>query len=325
MLITTARRSFFAAALLLPTAWPLAALADSKVPPLTIVVPSAAGSAPDIVARLLGDELRTQLGQPVLIDNKPGAGGIVAVLATRSAGAPAHTLLLAQAAVATVTPLTYRAAKYDMARDFEAIAVVTKTPMLFVSSAAGDIKILADALAQGRVRPDSLAISSPPRGSIPHLSGELLQQASGARFNAIPMGGSGQSIQAVIGGDSQIAVDGIAPLLPLVKAGRLRALAVTSSQALPGLESLPLAKDTVPGLDVSGWFMLFGNKGMPAERVQAINAAVASALKSPELVRKLQATANYPVGGSVADAGAFLEREKRRWADAVQRAGLQPE
>lgn len=294
-------------------------------PPLNIVVPSGPGSAPDIIARLLEPELRTRLGQPVVIENKPGAGGIVAVMAAKNAGSPANTLLLAQAAVVTVTPLTYRAAKYDAERDFEPVAVVAETPMLFVANVANGPKTLADAIAQAKAKPDSIALSSPARGSIPHLSAELLQQATGTHFNTIPMNQSAQAMQAVVSGDSLVSVDGIAPLLPLVKAGRLRALAVTSSRPLPGLEQLPLAKDTVPELQVSGWFMLFANKGTPPARLQAINAAVAAALASPGVVQRLQNTANYPVGGSVADARAFLVREKRLWAGAVQRAGLTPE
>lgn len=298
----------------------------SDTGPLTIVVPSAAGSAPDIVARLIGDELRQRLGQAVVIDNRPGAGGIVAVMAAKSSAAPArNTLLLAQAAVATVTPLTYRAAKYDMEQDFEAVSVVAETPMLFVANVAQGPKSLAEAIAQAKARPEAVALASPSRGSIPHLAGEMLQQATGTRFNGIPMGTSGQAIQSVVSGDAQLGVDGIAPLLPLVKAGRLRALAVTSGRPLPGLDNLPLARDSVPELQVSGWFMLFARKGLPPERIQAINAAVHAALQTPQLAEKLLATANYPVGGSVADARAFLAREKKMWASAVQRAGLKPE
>ena len=139
------------------------------------------------------------------------------------------------------------------------------------------------------------------------------------------MGTSGQAIQSVVGGDTQVSVDGIAPLLPLVKAGRMQALAVTSRDVLPGLEGLPLAKDTVPEMVLSGWFMLFAGKGTPAARVKALNEAVNAALKSPQLIQKLQVSATYPVGGSVQDARSFLVREKKLWAGAAQKAGLQAE
>ena len=293
--------------------------------PLTMVVPSAAGSAPDIVARLLGDELQSRLNQPVVIENRPGAGGIVATMAAKSAPADGNTVLLAQAAVVTLTPLLYRAAKYDMEKDFETVAVVADTPMLFVANPKAGIKSLGDLIAHAKAKPDELTLGSPSRGSVPHLSGELLEQFTGVRLRNVPMGTSGQAIQSVVGGDTQVSVDGIAPLLPVVKAGRMQALAVTSRDVLPGLEGLPLAKDTVPEMVLSGWFMLFAGKGTPAARVKALNEAVNAALKSPQLIQKLQVSATYPVGGSVQDARSFLVREKKLWAGAAQKAGLQAE
>ena len=310
----------------------LAALAISGVTtsalankPLTIVVPSGAGSAPDIVARLLGDELQSRLNQPVVIENRPGAGGIVATMAAKSAPADGNTVLLAQAAVVTLTPLLYRAAKYDMEKDFETVAVVADTPMLFVANPKAGIKSLGDLIAHAKAKPDELTLGSPSRGSVPHLSGELLEQFTGVRLRNVPMGTSGQAIQSVVGGDTQVSVDGIAPLLPLVKAGRMQALAVTSRDVLPGLEGLPLAKDTVPEMVLSGWFMLFAGKGTPAARVKDLNEAVNAALKSPQLIQKLQVSATYPVGGSVQDARTFLVRQKKLWAGAAQKAGLKAE
>lgn len=320
------RRAALAAALALAVASPAFTAAAPTGGPLTMIVPAAAGSAPDIVARLLADELGPKLGQTIIVDNKPGAGGIVAVMAAKAGAATnPNTLLFAHAAVAAITPLTYRAARYDLASDFEPVAVVADTPMLFVANAASGPKTLAEAIAMAKARPDSVTLGSTSRGSIPHLGGVLLGQMAGAPFNNVPMSSSGQAIQAVVNGDSVVSVDGIAPLLPLVKAGRIKALAVTSAKVLPGLDSIPLAKDTVPGLELTGWFMLFAAKGTPASQVQALNAAVQESLKSPAVVHKLQTTANFPVGGSAADARAFLMREKKLWAGAAERAGLRPE
>lgn len=325
-MLGTPRPLLLAALLAATMGMGLPAAAAPKDGPLTLIVPAPAGSAPDIAARLLADELGPQLGRTVIIDNKPGAGGIVAVMAAKTAAATnPNTLLFAHAAVATITPLTYRAAKYDLATDFAPVAVVAETPMMFVASAAKGPSTLAEAIAMAKARPDAVALGSTSRGSIPHLAGVLLGQMAGVQFNNVPMSGSGQAIQAVVAGDSVVSVDGISPLLPLVKSGRLKALAVTSTKVLPGLEALPLAKDTVRGLELTGWFMLFAGKGTPPAQVQTLNAAVAKALQSPALVQKLQMTQNYPVGGSVADARAFLGREKKLWASAAERAGLQPE
>lgn len=306
------------------TALVLATQAQAQSTNITMVVPAGAGSAPDIMARMLGEELRVRLGQAVVVDNRVGGGGIVAVNAARQSASP-DTLLLAQAAVVTVTPLTYRAANYNLERDMEPVVVVAETPMLFVANPGSGPQTLAEAITTVKGKPDSLTIGSPSRGSIPHLSAELLMQATGTRFNTVPMGTSGQALQAIVNGDTHLSVDGIAPLLPLVRSGKLRALGVASERALPGLDGMPLVKDTVPGFAATGWFMLFAKKGTPPARIKALNEAVNAALQSPEMQQKLQTTATYPVGGSASDAIAFLAREKALWTSALQRANIQPE
>ena len=292
--------------------------------PIEIIVPAGAGSAPDIIARIVGDELSTRLKRPVVVNNRPGAGGIIAVMAARSASNP-DTLLLAQAAVVTVTPLTYRAAKYDLETDMEPVVSVADTPMMFVANAEHGPKTLADALAAARKDPGAVALTTTSRGSIPHLTAELLVQTTGAPFNIVPTATTGQGIQTVVGGEAAMTVNGVAPLLPLVKSGRLKGLAVTSAKVLPGLEGYPLAKDIVPGLQATGWFMLFARKGTPSARVQQINQIVNTALQSPAVVEKLAKTANYPLGGSPADARAFLKQEKALWSGIVKNTDIHPE
>lgn len=292
--------------------------------PIEIIVPAGAGSAPDIIARIVGDELSTRLQRPVVVNNRPGAGGIIAVMAAKSASNP-DTLLLAQAAVVTVTPLTYRAARYDLETDMEPVVSVADTPMMFVANAEHGPKTLADALAAARKDPGAVALTTTSRGSIPHLTAELLVQTTGAPFNIVPTATTGQGIQTVVGGEAAMTVNGVAPLLPLVKSGRLKALAVTSAKVLPGLEGYPLAKDIVPGLQATGWFMLFAKKGTPSARVQQINQIVNTALQSPAVVDKLAKTANYPLGGSPADARAFLKQEKALWSGIVKNTDIHPE
>ena len=292
--------------------------------PIEIIVPAGAGSAPDIIARIVGDELNTRLKRPVVVNNRPGAGGIIAVMAAKSASNP-DTLLLAQAAVVTVTPLTYRAARYDLETDMEPVVSVADTPMMFVANAEHGPKTLADALAAARKDPGAVALTTTSRGSIPHLTAELLVQTTGAPFNIVPTATTGQGIQTVVGGEAAMTVNGVAPLLPLVKSGRLKGLAVTSAKVLPGLEGYPLAKDIVPGLQATGWFMLFAKKGTPSARVQQINQIVNTALQSPAVVDKLAKTANYPLGGSPADARAFLKQEKALWSGIVKNTDIHPE
>lgn len=296
----------------------------SQAEPIDIIVPAGAGSAPDIIARIIGDELGARLKRPVVVYNRGGAGGIIAVMAAKSAANP-DTLLLAQAAVVTVTPLTYRAARYDLQTDMEPVISVADTPMMFVGNPVSGPKTLADALAAARQAPGTVTLTTTSRGSIPHLTAELLAQKSGVTFNIVPTATTAQGIQTAVSGEAAMTVNGVAPLLPLVQSGRLRALAVTSAKTLPGLEAYPLARDTVAGLQATGWFMLFAKKSMPAARILQINQAVDAALKSPSVADKLAKTANYPMGGSVAEARSFLKQEVTLWSGIVKSAGLQPE
>jgi tripartite-type tricarboxylate transporter receptor subunit TctC len=301
------------------------ALAQPGRQPIRIVVPAPAGSAPDVVARLIGEQFRARFGQTVVVENRAGAGGIVAVNAVRGTEPNGTTLLFAQAAVVTVTPHTYKEAKYDMERDFETVGAVAYTPMLFVANVDKGPKSWAEAVQQLKAQPGQLAVGNPTRTSIPHLAAERAGQAAGGSFQNVSFSNTGQGIQAVVNGDTLMYVDGTAPLVPLVKAGRLRALAVASDKVLPGLEGIPLANEQVPGLEVSGWFMLFASKGTPRPVLEQLNQAMNAALKTPEVADRMRDLGNYPLGGSLADATAFLQREKQQWAEVIRKSNLQPE
>jgi tripartite-type tricarboxylate transporter receptor subunit TctC len=292
---------------------------------IRIVVPAPAGTAPDVIARLLADSLATQFKSAVVVDNRPGAGGLIAVRAVNSTPADGTTLMLTQAAVVVVAPLILKAATFDFERDFETVASVANTPMLFVANPEKGPKTMADLVAKAKAKADDITVGNPSRGSIPHLAAVMVEQNRGVEFRHVPFGSTAQAIQSVVNADTMATVDGVAVLLPLVKAGRIRALAVTSPKVMPGLEGIPLASETVPGMDVSGWFALFAPKGTPANVLNELNAATNQMLKSPDAISKMAALGNYPMGGSVADAAAFVKREKATWAAVVRKAGIEPE
>jgi tripartite-type tricarboxylate transporter receptor subunit TctC len=305
-------------------AWPVQAQ-DLRAKTMRIVVSAPAGSAPDVIARILGERFQARFGNTVLIENRPGAGGILAVNATKAAPADGTVLLFAQAAVVAVSPHTYREAKWDMERDYEAVAAVANTPMLFVANPEKGPKTWAEALAAAKAAPEKVTIGNPARTSIPHLAALLVDQRASTRFMHVPFSNTGQAIQAVVNGDTVMSVDGIAALLPLVKSGRLRALAMTSAHPLPGYEGIPLAREAVPGLDVSGWFVLFAPKGTPSAVVNALNAATNDALKDPQSIKRLRDLGNEAMGGSAADAAAFVKKEKNLWAGVIRQAGIESE
>jgi tripartite-type tricarboxylate transporter receptor subunit TctC len=293
--------------------------------PVRLLLPTAPGTAPDTIARIIGDKLSRSLGQPVVVENKPGAGGIIAMNQLKQSPADGHTFALVQAAVATVTPLTYKEARFDIERDFDTVAVVGVTPMLIVASPKFEAKKLADAIKAAKAKPEEISLGNPGRTSIPHLANELLALKSEARFQQVPFATTGQGIQAVIAGDIAMYTDGVGPLMQLVKSGRLRALAVASDKVLPGLEGIPLAKDTVADLKVFGWFMIAAPKGTPAPVVERLNKDLNEALRMQDVIAKFGEFGTYATPGSVADAQRFVKSEKALFGGVVQAIGAKPE
>lgn len=314
-----------AAALAACTALTSVQAQDLKGKIVKLVVPAPAGSAPDVIARLVGEHMRGQLGANVVVENRPGAGGLLAVNAVKSAPADGTTLLFPQGAVVAISPLTYKEAKFDFERDFETVATIAHTPMLLVANPTKGPASLRDALDAAKAKPDMVSLGNPVRTSIPHLAAEMMSQKMGVKFKQVPMGTTGAGIQAVVGGDIQLYIDGVAPLMPMVKAGRVKALAVTSNQVLPGLEGIPLAKDVVPDLNVSGWFALFAPKGMPVATLQLLNTAANKAVADADTMAKMRNLGTYPMPGTLAESLAFVKKEKALWANVIRQSDIQPE
>jgi len=290
-----------------------------------ILVPSIAGSAPDIIARQVAERLTNAWKQQVIVENKPGGNGIVAMGALKQAPADGYTLAIFHAAAAVTTPVMYKEAKFDIQRDTEVAATLAYTPMMFVAGPSTPYKTLSDLLKDGKARPDDVAIGSPTRGSVPHLTAEMMGQLQTTKFRQISFSGTTQAIQAVVKGDVPVYVDGIAPLVPLVKAGRLKALAVTSDGTLPGLEGIPLAKDVAPGLVAKGWFAVFAPKGTPGPVLDQINVAVNQSLGQQPFVDRLKDLGTYPMPMSRTEGAKFIESEKLRWEKVIAEAGVKPE
>ncbi|MES1977136.1 MAG: tripartite tricarboxylate transporter substrate binding protein [Pseudomonadota bacterium] len=306
-----------AGALAQTAAWPQKAI--------RILVPAPAGSAPDLTARIIGDKLNRALGQAVVIENRPGAGGIVAMNALKASPNDGYTIALAQAAVVVVTPFTYKEATYEVERDFETFAMAGKTPMLFVTNAANPAKNLADAIAMAKAKPGEVAIGNPTRTSIPHLAAEMAGMKMGAKFQQVSFANTGQGIQAVVNGDTAFYVDGAGPLIQLVKAGRLRALAIAAETELPGMEGIPLANKTVPGLNVYGWFSMHAPKGTPVAIMQRLNTEINAAMAMPDVISKFNEFGTYATPGSMADAQKFVKSEVGQFGGVIKSLGLKPE
>ena len=290
--------------------------------PVKLVLGAPAGTAPDTAARIMAEKLSTQWGQPVLIDNRPGAGGMIAMNFVNAA-TDGHTLMFAHAGAVLVTPKIIKAAKYDPVADFTTLGIVADSPMMIVANNETGEKNLADMLKTAKAKPGTVPIGSTEQATLPYLVGHSIAETSGATFQHVPFNQPAQAISALVKGDLLYYVDGIAPILPLVKAGRIKAVAVTTSQRLPGLEDIPLVMDVLPNFVAVGWFALLGPKGMPADVAGKINKDMNSVLGQTDVVSKMRDISMFPSPKSQADSAAFLKTEVDRWAAVIKKVGLE--
>lgn len=317
----------FAVTFALPAVMTPAAAQQASWPqkPVRIIAPTQAGSAPDIIARIVADKLTSTWKQTVIVDNRPGAGGIIGMRSASSSAPDGYTLVLAHAAAAVVTPYTYVSAKYDIEKDFSTIAFLGYTPMGIVANNDAPGKTLADMIEQSKQNPNKYVLGNPNRTSIPHLAGELLNQQAGAKLFNVSFGASPNGLQGVIKGDATYYIDGVAPLLPMIRSKRVRPVAVFSESVLEGLEGIPLAKDTVPGMSVTGWFILAGPAGMPKAVTEKINKDVNEVLSSPEVIAKFREFGTYINPKSTSESSVFVKAEKARWSGVLKTAGITAE
>lgn len=292
---------------------------------IRVVVPSPAGSAPDIILRLLAERMSRSLGQTIITENKPGGNGIVGMSELRRAKPDGYTLGLFHAAAAVITPMMYKAADFDVEKDTRIVGSIAYTPMMFVAPADSPYKSLADALKGAQAKPDDIVLGNPVMGSVPHLTAERMGQLSKTTFRHVAFGSTAQGIQSTIGGNAALYVDGMAPLLPLVESGRLRALAVTADKTLPGLDGIPLAQDTLPGLVSTGWFVLLAPAGTPDAIVERLHEEANKALSDPAMAERLKELGTYPRIETAAQAQAFIAQEKQIWRKVIDEAGVQPQ
>ena len=289
------------------------------------IMPMPPGAAPDIVARLIGDRLTKEWGNQAMIENRPGANGAIAMQAVAKATADGYTFVFAPAFAFTTVPLTMKSAGYDVERDFTPVARIGGTPMLIAANAKFAPNKLSEVIEAARAQPGKINFANPQYGSLPYLTIEMLNQLAGIRFFNVAFGGTIPAMTATINGDTALVVDGITPILPHVKSGKLKAIAITSPEVLPGLESIPLAKDAVPGLNVMGWFGIAAPKATPRAIVQRMNADVNKVLAEPALIERLRELGVYPMTGTVEDFAKFVSEEQRRFAKVVKDAKIEPQ
>lgn len=321
----TRRRMLAALALALPAAWAQAQAWPAK--PLRIVVPFAAGGTTDILARALAPELQKALGQPVVVDNKPGAGGNLGAADVAKSPADGYTLLMGTVGTHGINASLYPKLPYDPIKDFVPVTLVAGVPnVLVMNPAKADqygIKSVADLIKYAKANPGKLNMGSSGNGTSIHLSGELFKSMTGTYMLHFPYRGSGPALIDLMGGSMDLMFDNLPSSMPHIKAGKLKALAVTSgvrSQALPDLPTIAEA-GPVKGYEASSWFGLLAPAGTPMEIVNRVQQETAKALAAPALKERLQSQGAIPSGNTSAEFAKLIDNETKKWAQVVKVSG----
>ena len=291
--------------------------------PITLVVGFPPGGGVDIVARQLADQLSQQLGQRVVVENKPGAAGNVATELVARAAPDGYTLLMGNLGMLTVNPALYPKLNFDAAKDLAPISRVVVTPLVAVVPSSLPVKNVADLLALARSKPGGLNFGSGGNGNINHLAPELLKLSTGTQIEHIPYKGSAPALADLAGGRIQLMIDGGNVVQPFVKDGRARALMITGEKRSTAMPDVPTAKEAgLPDLVIYGWQGVLAPTGTPAAVLDRLSSEISKALADPGLAGRLAGQGTEPAYQNAADFGAFIAGERKRWAEVVRAAKI---
>ena len=290
--------------------------------PIHIVVPSAPGDGSDLTARLISDKLAAALGQPVIVDNKLGAGGVVGTEFAARQPADGYTLIMANAGSHAINAALYSKLSYDPAKDFTAVALVAVSPNMMSINPSLPVKSVGEFIAYAKAHPGEINYASGGNGSSAHLSAELFKSMTGIQMNHVPYKGSTPALTDLIGGQVQVMIGNLPPMLPHAKAGKLRALAVTTLKRYPGLPDVPtVAESGLAGFETVAWFGLFAPAGTPKEIVSRLNRAVNAIVAQPDLRERLLGLGMEPSLGSPEDYTARQAADIAKWKKVVAESG----
>jgi tripartite-type tricarboxylate transporter receptor subunit TctC len=290
--------------------------------PITIIVPFSAGGTTDILARVVGLHVGQTLGQPVIVDNRAGAGGNIGTQAVARAPADGYTLLMGTVGTHAINQGLYKKLPFDPIKDFAPLSRVAMVPNLLVANPAQPYKNVKELIAYAKANPGKVNFASSGSGTSIHLSGELFKQMTQIDMQHVPYKGSAPAVADLIGGQTAIMFDNMPSVMPHVKAGKLRALAVTTAKRSPALPDVPtIAESGVPGYDTSSWFGLLAPVGTPADVVAKLNAAIAKALADPDVKTKLAEQGAEPHPEKPEQFAAFIASETAKWGKVVKESG----
>ncbi len=301
-----------------------AALAQYPNRPVTIVVPLAAGSGMDVLVRLYADKLAQSLGKPVIVENRPGASLMLAANAVAQAPPDGHTLLVSTSSAMAINLTLFKQVTYDPDRDFVPVALYVKSPFILVVNPAVPAKNVAELVAYIKENQGKLSYSSPGAGVAQHLSMEFMKSQFGLEITHVPYRSTPQSIQDIAGGHVALGWAEAGASIPLIKEGRLRALAVSSTTRLPLLPDVPPLADSAPGFEAVSWHMLLAPGKTPREIVERLHDEMKRIMADPEIRQKIETIGLIPFDTpSVEELRAYRKSEQEKWGALVRKLGLE--
>jgi tripartite-type tricarboxylate transporter receptor subunit TctC len=306
-------------------ATPQSALAlDYPTKPVRLIVGVAPGGANDTVARVVAQALSERLGQPVVVENRPGAGGNIGLEAAANAPPDGYTLLFATSANA-LSVAFYDKANVNFARDIAPVTSLVRGPLIMEVNPSFPAKTIPEFIAYAKANPGKINMASAGIGNTTHVAGELFMMLTGTKFTHVPYRGGAPAVTDLISGQVQVYFDGVSGSLDHVRSGRLRALGVTTAERADVLPNVPSIAEFVPGYEAGGWYGIGVPRNAPAEVVDKLNREINASLADPKLKTRLADLGYATTGSSPAEFGSMIAREIEKWVKVLKFAGIKPE
>jgi len=300
--------------------FPLAAQAQAWPTKQTIkfIVVYPAGGASDVTARLIATKLSEAIGQSVVVENKPGANGIIATEYVAKAAPDGYTMLMANLGPNAINPVVYKKLPYDAVKDFSAVTLTTIVPQFIVVAPTQPINSLADLIAYAKANPGKVTFASAGNGASNHLSGELFNAMAGIKMEHVPYKGDAPGLVDVISGQVTVALPTAIAAAPFIRSGQLRALAVTSNKRLPSFPDVPTVAETIPGFESVSWGGVMVPAGTPPAIIDRLNSEILKILKMPDVAEKLKSYGAETVGSTPKQFDAYVKSEIAKWGKVAR-------
>ena len=296
------------------------------IKPVKIIVSLAAGGTPDLICRLVSERLSALLGQPVIVENRPGGANVVGAMAVAHVSPDGYTLLFATAATLVSNPYTFKSLPYDPVKDFTPVSMVAKNPFLILANPEVPANTLPEVVAYDKKNPGKLTFATDGKRNFSGILATWINKASGADILQVPYATMPQGVQDTLAGRTQLTILSPPSAAPHIGSGALKPIAISWSKRLPQYPNVPPISDNYPGVELTGWFIIAAPKGTPAEIVTRLNREMDKILKTPELVSRLADLGFYTDGAETPEATrAFVQAQYELWGKVTRQIGLEPE